>query len=587
MTHWRDTGKWRFAIALLEVWIIAGGCRALAQTSPNTHQQSQTTQAGKISGHVYRADTGAPLAKANVTLRGGPQKDVPGTFVPASTPETARTAPDGSFSFTDVAPGSYVIRVDRTGYVGQFYGQIRGMRTGTRVAISAGQSVENVDVHLSAAGVISGAIYDEDNEPFERMQVSAIQIRYFPGGRQQEVTVGVTQTDDLGNYRLPGLTPGAYYVKTGVNGRTMNFTGERGGVSYGARYYPGAPSIESAQKVQVASGTEARGIQLSVSPEKTYSITGMILDATEKAGQKRYTVQAARDIEPSEEFAAAVGGFANYPMLVAVDRPDGSFAISGVPSGEYTLIASAIEQYQQGGRGGPAPRVDVGYGSVRVADGDARVNIQIGRASEVKGQALLENPPGPPIMSFLVFLQGQSLGGGRGGPGGIGPDQDGMFDFKEVPAGHYNFAIQGGRQGSYLKRAICGGRDLTFQPITLEINSVLSDCSITISMDAGTLSGQVLDSGKPSAGLTVVVIPRAVELRQVARYTMTATTDGNGMYVITGVIPGDYHLFAVLPDEEQSYFALDYPERNQANAENVTVKSSESKTVNLKPSSPQ
>src|SRR5579862_3944858 len=149
MTTWRNVGKWRFAIAFLEIWTVLGASRALAQAGPNTYQQSQTTQAGKVSGHVYRADTGAPLAKANVTLRGGPQKDVPGTILPASMPETVRTAPDGSFSFTDVAPGSYEIRVDRTGYIGQFYGQTRGMQTGTRVAISAGQTVENVDVHLS------------------------------------------------------------------------------------------------------------------------------------------------------------------------------------------------------------------------------------------------------------------------------------------------------------------------------------------------------------------------------------------------------------------------------------------------------
>jgi Carboxypeptidase regulatory-like domain len=579
MTHWRHTGKWRFAIALLEVWIIAGACRSLAKTSPNNHQLSRTTQAGKISGHVYRTDTGAPLAKANVTLRGSPQQDVPGTTLPASMPETTRTAPDGSFSFIDVAPGNYMIRVERTGYIGQFYGETRGMQTGTRVSVSAGQTVENIDFHLSAAGVISGTIYDEDNEPIEGMQVSAIQVRYSPGGRQREVTLRTTQTDDLGNYRLSGLTPGSYYVKTGVNRDAMSFGGGRGGVNYGARYYPGALSTDSAQRVQVTSGGEARGVQLSVSPEKTYSISGMILDATENSGQRRYTVIATRDVEASTEFATAVGATAG--------RPDCSFTLGGVPSGEYTLTARAIELNPQGGKGGPSPRVDVSYLSVRVTDGDARVNIQIGRASEVKGQAVLGNPPGPPITSFRVALQGQSLGGARGGPGGTSPDRDGMFDFKEVPAGHYSFAVQGGPQGSYLKRAICGGRDSTFQPITLEINSVLSDCSLTIATDAGTLSGQVMDSGKASAGLTVLVIPQSRELRQVARYAMTAITDGNGMYVITGVIPGDYYLFAVLPDEEQSYFALDYPERNQANAEILSVKPNESKTVNLKPTATQ
>jgi len=559
----------------------------------NSQQQTQSTPEGKVSGHVFRSDTGAPLHKATVILSGG-RRQVGGQQTEKT--ETTRTALDGSYVFADVPSGDYTLRMDHSGYVGQFYGQSGAISTGISIRVGAGQNLENLDVHLTPAGVISGTVYDEDNEPLEGMQISAVQLRYSRGGQQVEVPVDSTRTDDLGNYRLSGLKPGSYYVRTGGGGGRgggISVSDSRDGTSYGTRYYPGTRSLEGAQKVQLGSGAEAHGIQISVLPEKTYHISGTIIDGTDGSGQRRYTVTAARlnGGNPNEPIGSGSivisSGNGVFIAAGAPVNPDGTFVLEGLPSGDYLLTARAIDQNQQGGRGNPPPRVDIGNATVRVSDGDAHAVIQIGRAAEVRGQVVVENPPGPSFTSFRISLQGQSAAGGRGGPAGVALDANGAFDIKEIQPGRYTFNLQGGPQGSYTKRAICAGRDTTFQPIVLEPNSVLSDCTITLATDAGTLSGQVLDGTKPAPGLMVLAIPQSLQQRQVARYTMTASSDGNGLYVITGVIPGDYYLFAVLPDEEQSYFALDYPERNQANAENVTVKSGESKTVNLKPSTPQ
>ena len=53
------------------------------------------------------------------------------------------------------------------------------------------------------------------------------------------------------------------------------------------------------------------------------------------------------------------------------------------------------------------------------------------------------------------------------------------------------------------------------------------------------------------------------------------------------MIPGDYLLFAVPQDENETYFDINFADRNQQFAERVSVKSSETKTVALKPATPQ
>jgi 5-hydroxyisourate hydrolase-like protein (transthyretin family) len=209
--RWRPSGV--FALVCCAIaGASAGGRPWGAQSQSNSQQKNQNEQSGKISGHVFRSDTGAPLNKTSVTLLGAQQT---AGFGQVEKTESVRTVQDGSYSFTDIGPGNYTLHFEKTGYVGQFYGQTGPLPVGSSIKVSPMQNLDNLDVHLNPAGVISGTIYDEDNEPLEGIQVSAIQLRYSKGGHQQEAPVTGTRTDDLGDFRLSGLTPGEYYVKTG------------------------------------------------------------------------------------------------------------------------------------------------------------------------------------------------------------------------------------------------------------------------------------------------------------------------------------------------------------------------------------
>jgi carboxypeptidase family protein len=90
--------------------------------------------------------------------------------------------------------------------------QVYSARGGADVVI---QSLKNLVLRLDPTGVIAGQVSDEDQEPVSGLEVFALRINFQPGGRKQVTTSGRTVTDDLGNFRLPNLPAGSYYVSAG------------------------------------------------------------------------------------------------------------------------------------------------------------------------------------------------------------------------------------------------------------------------------------------------------------------------------------------------------------------------------------
>jgi hypothetical protein len=81
--------------------------------------------------------------------------------------------------------------------------------------------------------------------------------------------------------------------------------------------------------------------------------------------------------------------------------------------------------------------------------------------------------------------------------------------------------------------------------------------------------------------MSVVLIPQSVALRKIPRYMLTATTDTSGHFQVEGVIPADYFLFAVPSDIDTPYYALDFPDHHQNQAQSISVKPNETRVVNL------
>ena len=505
----------------------------------------------RLSGRVLRDDSGLSLAKATVLmfLDGRPQDNL-----------SARTDRSGVFEFPEVSPGRYRLRAQRNGFVAQPYGA-RGGGPGVVLVVEAGQRLEKIEFRLLPAGVITGNVRDEDNEPVEGVEVRALRARFSAGGQLETSSARSSRTDDLGNYRLPGLAPGWYYVQAGgLAERNMVAMDLEASVSYASSLYLRAATPEEAQRVQVTSGVESRGLDLAVTSGPSLTVTGIILDPDAGAGPRNYSAGYTR-------------GSATF--FIGVNRSDNTFRLTGLAPGTYTLMASAWEQSKM---------TRSGYRTVRLVDSDVHVVLELGRSAEVGGE--LRASDGQPLPAANLFLRLIS----DATDGSISMTQvegNGKFRISNVPEGRYWIRLQGRESELYLKEATCVGHDYTSEQITLAAAQVVDNCTIVVSRDVGEVSGSVTHDTKPISGQVVVLIPVEKERRRNPRHTATAQSDADGNFVLRGVIPGDHFAFAVAPSDDNVYFDLDFPERNRERATRLTVKPSERHALNLTPIRPQ
>ena len=113
------------------------------------------------------------------------------------------------FVFSGLAPGTYAIEASHNGFV------YRNKAGNSPFSLNPGETRSNLELTMVPAGVISGVITDCDGEPVEGLSVLALRVQYEPGGKRELYGAGDALTDDLGRFRLHGLVPGLYYLRTG------------------------------------------------------------------------------------------------------------------------------------------------------------------------------------------------------------------------------------------------------------------------------------------------------------------------------------------------------------------------------------
>jgi Carboxypeptidase regulatory-like domain len=542
---------------------------SLAQSKEDQSLVPSKSSLGQVSGHVYRSDTGEPIQKAQVTLLPANEDEHSANF--NTEQRIVRTGVGGEFTISDLPAGDYHVFASHNGY-STFSGvQDRDNVADLEVSIKPGQAIESLVLHLYPAGVISGQVLDEDHDPVPRLRVLALRVRFVKGGQRSFQLAAQADTDDLGNYRLPDLSPGSYYVKAGglITGSMVAVglkEGPAGRVQYQDTYYPGVSASVEAQAVLVGPMAEAGDVRITVPTQKTFTVRGKLLPGAgpEQKGEKEVSWSSPDD----------VGFNFSFVRRSASVEPDGSFEIPGVPPGDYTLTATALSD--------DGHINDLGFASLHIADGNVSANVEIGHAAEIYGT--VEAPPGASLLGERVSLYNFGPGFGLLHPS---PELDstGRFDIKNVPPGNFTFSVLNKNARSlesvYVKKAVCGGHDYATQEFTLTEDSRL-DCDITLARDTSMVQGRVTSGDNAAPGVLVVIIPVSAELRKVPRYTLTAETDAVGQYKIAAVIPGDYLLFAVQKSSDQSYFDLGFADRNAAASVGVTIAASATQAVDLK-----
>jgi hypothetical protein len=314
---------------------------------------------GRIAGRVTVEGANTPVAGAQIMLL--PTTRPTG---PMGMPPHTLTDQDGRFVFDKLAPGSYRMGVQKTGFA-PFLEPGRAPTT----QVSAGQTTE-IALHLQKGAVIAGKLLDASGEPVTDARVMAMHrisinggppgatgVRLVPasgGGLQQ-------QTNDLGEFRLAGLAPGEYYVAAMPRGGP-SFGGPgvaptANGTASTTTYYPGTIDQAAAQTVSVAAGETVNHIVFSMQSVPSFRISGRVVD------ENGAPVAGAMVMLMGDSRANAFMG----PTGNARTGDDGRFTIAEVPSGTYRLSGSV--PIMMSGSGGGVSGGAAGGGGVSVSSG--------------------------------------------------------------------------------------------------------------------------------------------------------------------------------------------------------------------------
>ena len=519
----------------------------LAAETPAVEQ----TEKCAIEGAVMAAGSGAPLARAEVTIS---REDSSGPTVAVITDAAGRYAVDG------LDPGRYSLYVERNGYVSQEYGQRGRSRRGVILVLEPGKKLRDIDFRLIAAGVIAGRVLGEGNEPRVGADVYAFTTRYVKGQRHF-VVAGQARTDDLGDYRMFGLRPGDYYVSTREHNQGQTIRRPEGAPPekrYVPTAYPSAPDFEHATVIDVQPGGEVRGIDIVTVKSQTFHIRGKVLGFNPTTSDARVRLWAVgmelekfgRDSEPDGQ---------------------GRFDFGGITPGSYALSAILV---QKGNSDSASRIIEVGNADVKDA------SLAPSPGMQLSGRAVVEGDRKIDFSQLSVDLSSPySL---------IRPTvqhvaSDGSFVFHG--AGHYvyRFEISGLPEDFYLKSVRMGDEEVAGTSIDLGSAGGLSGAlEIVLSGTGGRVHGQVKDEkDEPASGATVVLIPDSTH-RGEADLFKEATADRNGGFTIAGIRPGDYKLFAWDDVEAGSWWDPEFLSHYEEKGERVKIEANGYPSVNLR-----
>jgi hypothetical protein len=566
----------------------AGGQRGRGGVPRPQRDADRAVPAGtaSISGRVLAGDTGRPLKRARVVISGGGR------------PLSATTDNQGRFTITGLPAGTFNLTAAKSGYVDAAFGQRRASRSGAPIPLADGQQLTGVEMKLPRGGVITGRIVDEDAEPLARAVVSVLRYQYV-AGRRQLVPAGADQTDDRGQYRVFGLPAGEYIVSAtaggieAIIGRLVDPAAptqdaEPDNTGYAPTYFPGVIASADAARVKVAASEETQNIDFQLQIVPLAVVRGMVSGGNavvmllpEGGAGGRGAGGGGRGGGPGGRggglAALASGLLQGVQTLRSSTHADGTFSIANVPPGTYTIVARAAAA-------GGAPRMAVQ--TLPVLGQDVYVALTPVPGVTVSGSVTLEASAGRLPQGFNGFrITPAALDAAaalpRASRPGI-PDERGQFSLSDVMAGRYIVRTTTPR-GWTMKAVYLDGRDVTDQPFEVK-GETISGLNVIFTDRVTGLGGAVRDArGAPAGELTVIAFSADDKLWYAqSRYIQAARTDRTGVYRLTALPPGDYHVAAVDDVEQGEWFDPAFLEQVRDAATRVTLGEGEQRSQDLK-----
>jgi protocatechuate 3,4-dioxygenase beta subunit len=552
----RVVGPFLAAVLLSSTcWAQAPAFPGLAQ--PPRDNATLPTGTAMIRGHVYDASNGQPLRKAQVR---------------ATSPELrenrlAITDNNGAYEIKSLAAGRYQLGASKGSFVQLQYGQTRPFEQGKPIELLNAQQLDRVDFRLPHGAVVTGRVVDEVGEPASDAQVTIMRNQYINGRRQLSVA-RLSQTNDIGEFRLFAIPPGQYVISASMRGLNFGDSPADDRSGYAPTYYPNTTSPTEAQRVTLTVGQMMTDINITLSPTRLARVSGTAVDSNGKAisGGTIMMIQNTGSF-----FMTTSGGQI---------KPDGSFSIGGLTPGEYQVRAMPLAS-------GPInlSNVEQIQASFTVTGDDINDLRLVGtKPSTMTGKVI--PPAGSQAdMRELMLLSLPKNPMPLGGNTSTRVNEDGTFTLPVQPGSAYlRLNPQGAFATTRIKAVRLNGVEVTDTGFEFKPNEDVSGVEIELTAQMASVSGTVSDArGNPVRDYTVLLFPRDKERwESTSRYLFTARPDQEGKYKASYVLPGTYYAIALDYVEQGAQTDPDFLERIRDRAIELTINDIETKNLDLK-----
>ena len=502
------------------------------------------------------AGTGKPIRWATVTIAASE----------LGRNRSAITDDDGRYEFKSLPGGRYTVSASKETFIRLTYGQTRPSEPGRPLVLTAVQVADRIDFALPRGGVIAGRVFDEQGEAVVNVTVNALRPRYAEGRRQLISQTGSATTNDIGEFRIYGLQPGEYYVSA-----TMRFPGgnvETPPSGFAPSFFPGTADVSQAQRVKVGIGETVQGTDIQMTPVRIARVTGIVSDIE------------GRPLANLNINLIQRGPATDQGVSFTTSAVDGSFSLSGIPPGQYSIDARE-----------PRP-MNVALGDSGtviqpiVVDGADILGLRLTTTRMAAGTGrLLFDPPDAPAAARAVRISVTPADPSvfRWFAGQANVAQDMTFEL-EAPSGVLLVTAGLLPPGWMLKAVRVDDKDVTDSGIEFKPGAVVKGIEIELSGREPKLTGRVHDvAGRPVSDYSALVFSQNKDRRadRRGRYFAIVRPDQTGMFTVTGLPPGDYYAIAMSYVDQNEAASPELLESLEVDSVRLSLAEGDSKTLDL------
>jgi hypothetical protein len=488
---------------------------------------SLAAQTASVEGVVLNQATGQPLSDVHVRVLTGDVATLSVERVYGAISDRA-----GHFTISGMRPGLYLVVPERTGFV---FVRPSGPIPATVLALKAGQHITDQRVEMTACGVVSGRVVDDAGDP---VPGASLQLRAAPPDTDFVNPFAVplpNYTDDHGEFRTV-VSPGKYYLQAApLNYRPPMETrpGEVPAMPYVATYYPNTGTMGEASPVQVKPGQEVTSLEIRLTHARPSGAGGGALSPLSIGGlvtgmpdgvRATITLRGNQDLGPRQSVRGTMAD------------PDGKFLIRGLPPGSYKVFsqsASGKVRLQSQAVEVQLTGADMTNLLLRLAPGG-----DLGGSLEFAGEAAGAAPARKIAVTLEPAEQGV-FGVSETNQGEVG--KDGSFRIPGIFPGRYRVRVEPLPEGAFIRSVALDNATVDDAGFELS-HGAGSRLKITLSRDAGELSGKVLDhDGAPLASPLAAVLV----WKDAAQVRPDHNPVADSRYALKGLRPGKYRLLAV------------------------------------------